>query len=68
MKLVLINSLLIFMLLQYIVNEEIPFVSFEKIIIPVGTHDYSYQFIDSNIPGDKDAFFYFQFPEHNSFE
>ena len=63
MALTLIKSLIILLLFHLVVNEDIPINSFEEIDVTKGTNNYSYQFIESNIPNGKDGYFYFKFKD-----
>ena len=63
MALNLIKSLLLLLLIHLIVNEEIPISSYEHIKAPQGINNYSYQFIESNIPEGKYGYFYFKFKD-----
>ena len=61
MTLGVMKSLLIFILFNIIINEDIPINSFEQINVPKGVNNYSYQYLESNIPKGKDGYFYFKF-------
>ena len=61
MKLKEIKILLLFLLFQIVFNEPYSIKNFEEITFPVGTTEYTYQFLEPSLQRGKSVYFFFKF-------